>query len=214
MRLKKWKEAVRDYSKVISLKPYGWGGWNRRSIAYAELGQYEKAIADYRKAVEIVMEGARESPKGSEYPFSRLASCANRLAWGLVTSPAVSRRDAATAVELAEKAVSTKAEESTYWNTLGAAYYRAGRFEDSIRALRKSIELGTSRYRGTDLFFMAMAEFQLDMKEEARESYNEAVEWRRRHKPDDEELERFGAEAAELLGIAEEAVEKEEETEN
>ena len=207
--LGKWEEMAADYTKVISLHPYGWGGWERRSVAYAKLGQYEKAIADYRKAVEVAMESTREFPKEPEYPSSRLASCANRLAWGLVTSPDVSRRDAATAVELAEKAVQAKAEESTYWNTLGAAYYRAGRFEDAIRALRKSIELGTSRHRGTDLFFIAMAEFQLGMKEEARESYNEAVEWRGRHKPGDEELERLGAEAAELLGIAEEAGEEE-----
>ena len=43
----------------------------------------------------------------------------------------------------------------------------------------------------------------LGEKEEARQSYDQAVEWMEKNRPEDEELLRFRAEAAELLGIGE-----------
>ena len=48
-----------------------------------------------------------------------------------------------------------------------------------------------------------MAHWQVGNKEEARRWYDKAVEWMEKNKPDDEELRRFRAEAAELLGIPE-----------
>ena len=48
-----------------------------------------------------------------------------------------------------------------------------------------------------------MAHWQLGEKDEARQWYDQAVEWMEQKQPDNDELRRFRAEAAELLGISE-----------
>ena len=48
-----------------------------------------------------------------------------------------------------------------------------------------------------------MAHWQLDEKEQARKWYGQAVQWMDKNKPQDEELLRFRAEAAELLEVKE-----------
>ena len=53
-----------------------------------------------------------------------------------------------------------------------------------------------------DWFFVAMAHWQLGDKTKAREWYEKAVGWMEKKRPDDAELKRFRAEAAELLEIS------------
>ena len=50
-------------------------------------------------------------------------------------------------------------------------------------------------------FLLAMAHSQLGHKEEARKWYDQAVQWMDKNQPKNEDLRRFRAEAAELLGI-------------
>jgi hypothetical protein len=87
------------------------------------------------------------------------------------------------------------------WNTLGVAHYRRGDWKVAIAALMKSMDL---RKAGDsfDWFFLAMGDWKLDQKEEARKWYDQAVAWMDKNQPQNEELRRFWAEAAELLGIA------------
>ena len=47
-----------------------------------------------------------------------------------------------------------------------------------------------------------MAHWQLGHQDEARRCYDKSVEWMEKHGQANEELKRFRAEAAELLGIA------------
>ena len=85
--------------------------------------------------------------------------------------------------------------------TLGVAQHRNGNWQGSIEAVQKSMEL---RQGGDsfDWFFLAMAHWQLDHKQEARVWYDKAVEWMDKHQPKNGELMRFCAEADELLGIS------------
>ena len=79
--------------------------------------------------------------------------------------------------------------------------------KDSIAALQKSMELR----QGGDSFdwlFLAMAHGKLDQKEEARKWYDKAVEWVEKNKEQleknsqqKEELQRFCAEAKDVLGL-------------
>ena len=48
-----------------------------------------------------------------------------------------------------------------------------------------------------------MTHWQLGDKDNARHWYAKAIEWMKRHNPDDEELGRFRAEAKALLGVTE-----------
>src|SRR5262249_29536698 len=100
--------------------------------------------------------------------------------------------------------------EGNYWNTLGVAHYRAGHWKDAIEPLTKSMELMKGQMESFDTFFLAMANWRIDEKEKARQWYDRAVLWMdqnkqilEKEKPHQEELCRFRAEVAELMGIKE-----------
>ena len=88
---------------------------------------------------------------------------------------------------------------SPYWNTLGAARYRTGDYTGAIAALEQSMKLRMED-DGFEWFLLAMAQWQLGHKREAREWYDKAVAWVKEMKPKDGELTCVHAEAAELLG--------------
>ena len=48
-----------------------------------------------------------------------------------------------------------------------------------------------------------MTHMQLGDKDQARRSYEQALEWEEKHKANDEDLRRFRSEAAEILGVEE-----------
>jgi WD40 repeat protein/serine/threonine protein kinase/tetratricopeptide (TPR) repeat protein len=124
----------------------------------------------------------------------------NNTAWRLATDANPANRDPALAIELARLAVAGEPKQGMWWNTLGAAQYRAGDWKAAIEALNKSMELrkGGDSF---DWFFLAMANWQLGKKEEARKWYDKAVQWMDKNQPKDEELRRFRSEAEELLGM-------------
>jgi serine/threonine protein kinase/tetratricopeptide (TPR) repeat protein len=124
----------------------------------------------------------------------------NLLAWYLATCPAAPVRNATHAVESAKKAVALAPKVGNFVNTLGVAHYRAGDWKAAVTTLEQSTELragGTSE----DFFFLAMAHWRLDQKDQAQKWYAKALEWMMKHNPEDEELTQFRAEAAALLGV-------------
>ena len=86
-------------------------------------------------------------------------------------------------------------------NTLGVAHYRASEWNAAIEALNKSEELWAGKCFSFNGFFLAMAHWQLDHADDARDWYHRAVDWMEKERPDNEELQRFRAESAELLGV-------------
>src|SRR5262249_51823768 len=90
--------------------------------------------------------------------------------------------------------------EGNYWNTLGAAHYRAGDGKEAVAAVEKSMELRKGG-DSNDWFFLAMAHCQLGEKDKARKGYDRAVERVDKNQPMNDEVRRFEVEAAELLGI-------------
>ena len=124
----------------------------------------------------------------------------NSVAWRLATDADLKPRPTEVALECARKAVELAPEDGGVWNTLGVAQYRAENWQASIDALRKAMGL---RQGGNsfDWFFLAMAHWRLGNKDEARLWYGRAVEWMEKNRPKDEDLRRFRAEAAELLGV-------------
>src|SRR5262249_30702392 len=124
----------------------------------------------------------------------------NNLAWLLATCPEPKLRDPKRAVELARKAIELAPKEGNFWNTLGAAQYRAGNWKAAIEGLNKSMELRNGG-DSFDWFFLAMAHWQLGARDEARKWYDRAVEWMGKNAKDNDELRRFRREAEELLEI-------------
>jgi uncharacterized protein HemY len=99
-------------------------------------------------------------------------------------------------VTLARKAVELDPERAPSWNTLGAAHFRAGEWASAMEALRESIDLGGE---GSDWFFLAMAHWQVGDKDQARECFDQAVEWMEQRRPHDAELSLLRDEVRTLL---------------
>ena len=102
------------------------------------------------------------------------------------------------AVELAKKATEREPANPANWSTLGVAQYRAGDYEAAIKALGKSMELGSGGV-AINWFFLAMAHWQLKHAEEARRWYDKGAAWMEKNKSSDDELLRFRAEAETLI---------------
>jgi serine/threonine protein kinase/WD40 repeat protein len=138
------------------------------------------------------------------------ASTCNSLAWALLAAPE-SLRDVKTALSLAEKAMRLAAGNANYRNTLGLAYYRAGRYREVVQLLRPSLESQWDRTLAYDLYFLAMSFHRLGETARARDCFDWAVRWAQLQRgldsvPLDEleanqELTAFRAEAAQLLGL-------------
>ena len=92
----------------------------------------------------------------------------NSVAWSCVLGPdSVADREAP--VRLAEAALAgfPADEKSAAMNTLGAALYRAGRFEESIRCLEEGIQKRDGKSLPQDWVFLALAQDQLGHRAEA-----------------------------------------------
>ena len=103
---------------------------------------------------------------------------------------------------MAKKAVELAPTNGSWRHTLGVAHYRAADWKAAVEALNKSMQLrgGGDSF---DWFFLAMAQWQLGKKDEARKWYDRAVQWMNQHAAQNEELRSFRGEAAELLGAKE-----------
>jgi tetratricopeptide (TPR) repeat protein len=122
----------------------------------------------------------------------------NNLAWLLATWADPRLHEPSEAVALARKAVELEPKQGMWWNTLGAAQYRAGDWAAAIEDLNKAIELRNGG-DSFDWFFLAMAHWRLGHTEDARKWYDRAAGWMDRHASKDPELRRFRSEAASLL---------------
>jgi hypothetical protein len=82
-------------------------------------------------------------------------------------------------VELGERILSdaTTAQKQFYTNTLGAALYRAGRFEDSKQMMLDSMNLQNGAGIIEDWLFMSMIETRLGHPAEARQWLEKATNW-------------------------------------
>jgi eukaryotic-like serine/threonine-protein kinase len=132
------------------------------------------------------------------------AEACNNLAWTYLAAPEP-LRNAKAALPLAEKAVRLAPGNAHHRNTLGVAYYRAGRYREALEILRPNLKSQKDGALAYDLYFLAMSLHRLGETVPARDYYHWAVRWdqiqRGLHAGHFEELTRFRAEAEELLGI-------------
>jgi tetratricopeptide (TPR) repeat protein len=181
----KLAEAEAACRKATELQPNYDKAWRGLAAALREQSRWREAEVACRKCVELQ---------------PRDASAQNDLAWLLAACPGPKFRDPAEAVRLANQAVELAPKNSSFWNTLGVAHYRAGDWTPALGALHKAMDLSEGG-DSNDWFFVAMAHWQLGHHDEARKWYTRAAEWMQKHKPHDDELRRFRAEAGELLGL-------------
>ena len=210
-------EAIVRYRRSIELNPkLGWVHSNL-GVAYEQKGDSKSAIPSFRRAIELepgqswmylALGGAYEKTgdlKAALANYRQTAELAPKDAWAqyvlarfLANCTDLELRNPQEALAAAEKAVEFSSEPGGYWCMLGVAKYRNGNWQAAIDALTKSLEPGNWG-NGVDLYFLAMAHWQLDHKDEARKWYDKAVEWMDKNQPNNEELRRFRAEAEEMM---------------
>jgi tetratricopeptide (TPR) repeat protein len=175
--------------------------WSDRGFAHGELGQWDRAIADCSKAIELDSNYAKawsyrgiaharlkkwdEATADTARAFNLQPDnpwLQNNLAWILSTHPEAAKCDPRRAVELAEKAVKANPKQGTWWTTLGMARYRDGNAAGAVGALQEALrcfeEVGDFEPRvGRSLFFVAMAQQKAGHGPEARQAYDRALAW-------------------------------------
>ena len=171
-----------------------YGNWGR---ALKDQGRAAEAKAAWQHALELSTELMAADPKDPALG-RQWCDCANDLAWLLAGAADPAVRDPAGAVALAVGTVERNPECSTYWNTLGAAYYRASDFEAAVAALAHAAALSDG---GTafDHLFLAMAHAQSGNPENARQWYDRAMIAMNRYPAGHAELHRLLDEAEALL---------------
>ncbi len=166
---KRYKEAIKAFSKAIKINPGNSEAYNNRGAAWYSKGDYDRAIADYSKALDIKPShvdaynnrGAVWSRKGdcdraiADYTKAleinpRYADAYNQIAWILAICPDETYRNGAKAVKMAQKAVEFNPGANTL-NTLAAAYAEAGKFGDAVKTQKRVISLLNKEGRTEEL---------------------------------------------------------------
>jgi tetratricopeptide (TPR) repeat protein len=180
----KFDQAADSFRRATVLAPDAQQLYLKLGLTLVRLGEVDEALAIWRKASAL-----------AEIDALNL----NQFAWMLATAPDPQYRDFRTAVEFSKRAVELGPQVGEFWNTLGVAYFREGKWQRAIEALQKSMELRAGGDAG-DWLFLAMAHWQLGHGDEAASWYDQSVEWMEKNAVQNEELGRFRKEAAELLG--------------
>lgn len=122
----KFAEAATVYTSAISRistpQTQHWTLFYRRGISFERTGQWEKAEADFRKALEL-------SPDQ--------ADVLNYLGYSMVDMG----KNLDEGVDMIRKAVELKPNSGYIIDSLGWAYYRLGRYEEAVEELEKALEL-------------------------------------------------------------------------
>ena len=99
--------------------------------------------------------------------------------------PIAADRDPARAVEFASKAMELAPKTARYWTVLGVAQYRAGKFNEAVATLNKSVALHGDDADGLDFFVLALAHWRLGEPNKARQWHGKAVAWLNANRSDD-----------------------------
>ena len=151
-----------------------------RGITYCELGQLDKGLADFNKAIDL--------DSKLVYAWHNRGVCFK------------SQRQYGEASRRSYQGRRPGPEVSPAWRKLGEVHYRVGNWKEAVAALKESTELRNGG-DSFDWFFLAMAYWQLGDKGEARRWYQKAAAWMKEKQPGGGELNRLRTEASGLLEV-------------
>jgi eukaryotic-like serine/threonine-protein kinase len=149
-------------------------------------GNPSAAAAAFRKAQQALGQAVRLSPQRFDVHHS--------LARFLVQCPDPQFRDISRGLEEGQKAVALGKQAGSAWNTVGLAYYRAGRPKEAIVALEKAMAFRDGG-NSFDWFVLALAHRLQGNQAEAQQFYDRAALWMLEHQPQNLELLNLAKEA-------------------
>jgi eukaryotic-like serine/threonine-protein kinase len=195
--IRQWEKAYADFFKATSCKEpddVAWYSLALLRLRDGDQGGYRKVCSDvlerfgegadwYSRAMLLLRDGDLDGYR--RIRSEKLERFGEGAVWTCTLSPN-SGTDPARSVALAERAIakSTKGQGYINWNhwnvnQLGAALYRAGRFEEAVKRLTEATGLDAHPYRTNMLqtwFYLAMAHHRLGHAEDARRWLLEAVQ--------------------------------------
>ena len=194
-----WEEGVRINTKAIELGATVWQVWYNRGLAYANLGRWTEAEADFEKATGILDEKngkpwtwllyarlARGDVAGYRKAFAEAAPLAGPDLKGMdffdpitlgVLVPDVVADPKQLDLWIAKQKPERKPETHQMY---GEICFRAGRYDEALDALLGK-KLPKPPDLGERLPYIAMTYFKLGQADKARETLAQATEWHDRH---------------------------------
>ena len=158
-----WDRASCDFAHAAILNPGSHWPLMNQCVLSLRAG----SITDYQRACERLMDRFGET----EVPLT-----ANDTAWACAVSP-----DSGIApwrlVELAGRGLAKDPKDSNALNTMGAALYRAGRYEEAVARLDDAIRVRDGTGMWADWLFLALAHHRLGHADDARRWLAKAVAW-------------------------------------
>ena len=192
-----WFAAAFHLSRLLDAEPANWHWYERRAHAKAELGEWPRVVEDstsaiahgtanpfswYLQALAHLQQadnaGYRRTCTDVLRRFARTDSFehANSVAWVCVLAPAAVA-DLGPVVGLATKATKSAHERSSFYNTLGAALYRAGQLQSAHANLQRSLRFSKGGVP-EDWLFLAMVCHRQGDHAEARVWLDKLARWR------------------------------------
>ncbi len=122
----KFPEAAKAYAKLIDLGEArggaGWVAYYARGICLERSGEWARAVADFRKALEI----EKDQP-----------AVLNYLGYSYIDKG----ENLEEALSMIEKAVQAQPEDGAFLDSLGWGLYRLGRYEEAVASMEAAVEL-------------------------------------------------------------------------
>jgi serine/threonine protein kinase len=201
-------EAERQYRRAVDLSrklltDFPSRSHSARQIltqAVTELGCF---LAESGRAEEAERTLGEALDHEEALSMKQPASAADQEAFArfLATCPVPRFRDAPRAVALARRAVDLAPKDPQAWSALGLSHYRAGNWNEAIRALSRSLELNSAG-SPADWLILAMARWRTGRQDEARSWHDKAAAWIEKHPSRDQESHRLRAEVEALMASA------------
>jgi serine/threonine protein kinase len=188
------EKLVYDFPRMPEFRESLFSEYRDRGDLWWKASQSQLAEQAYQQALAV--------GENMILAFPSAAGLHQKLGRFLITCPHPRFRDAHRGIELAKSSVTRAPKSARHRNALGEAHYRARDYPAALAALKESIQLKNGG-DSSDWFLLAMAHWRLGRKEEAHGWYDKAVDWMDKNQPGNDELCRFRAEAAEVLGITE-----------
>jgi WD40 repeat protein/tetratricopeptide (TPR) repeat protein len=200
-QLAQWAEAIQDWAEAVRLQPDNAGWHSALGTAYAQLGHWDKAAAEYAKA-DLLARPLRDDAfayaclfliRGDSGGYNRL--CQGMIqraaqtkdpyeAFILARSCAMARKspvDPARAVEWANQAVGSY-QRPWDFHVLGLAQFRAGQSDQALQNLTKASDKAWAQWE-VNWFGLALVHHRLGHPDEARQCLDKGIQWLEREGP-------------------------------
>jgi WD40 repeat protein/tetratricopeptide (TPR) repeat protein len=182
------KEALVHLSRAIDAQPGEWLHYARRGYSYAELGEWDKAGADYAKAIDLgsnnywtwSLLALVRLKQGDEVGYrnvctsalDRLGKSTNPFTWSTaawLSVLAARGGDLIQAKKMAQRALAELPGAYSIQRHLGAALYRLGDYQAAIVQLETAAASEQNSNKYYDWLFLAMACHRQGKHKEARQ---------------------------------------------